>query len=97
MKTVDYIPEDLPPLDGVEKEKLRKIAALPDTQIDLDDMPELTVEQLAAMERGKLYRPIKKQITARLDADVLHWLKSKGKGYQTRMNDLLRAAMLNDL
>ena len=42
---------------------------------------------------GKFYRPIKKPLTIRLDADVLDWLKSKGKGYQTRLNSLLRTAM----
>jgi uncharacterized protein (DUF4415 family) len=41
------------------------------------------------------YRPVKKQITARVDADVLAWLKSQGKGYQSRMNAILRDAMLN--
>jgi len=38
---------------------------------------------------------VKKQITARVDADVLAWLKSDGKGYQSRMNAILRQAMLN--
>nr|WP_082005733.1 BrnA antitoxin family protein [Halocynthiibacter namhaensis] len=46
------------------------------------------------MQRGGIYRPVKKQITARLDADVLAWLKSQGKGYQSRMNAILRDAML---
>ncbi|MDE0347407.1 MAG: BrnA antitoxin family protein [Boseongicola sp.] len=38
---------------------------------------------------------MKKQITTRVDADVLVWLKSGGKGYQSRMNAILRQAMLN--
>ncbi len=42
---------------------------------------------------GKFYRPIKKPLTIRLDADVLAWLKSQGKGYQTRLNRWLRTAM----
>jgi uncharacterized protein (DUF4415 family) len=43
-------------------------------------------------ERGKLYRPVKQQLTLRLDADVIHWFKShaKGGGYQTRINQALR-------
>ena len=41
------------------------------------------------------YRPVKKQITARVDADVLAWLKSQGKGYQSRMNAILRREMLS--
>jgi uncharacterized protein (DUF4415 family) len=44
---------------------------------------------------GKFYRPIKKPLTIRLDADVLAWLKGQGRGYQTRINALLRSAMDN--
>jgi len=47
------------------------------------------------VQRGAFYRPVKRQITARVDADVLVWLKSQGKGYQSRMNAILRDAMLN--
>ena len=43
---------------------------------------------------GKFYRPVKKPVTVRIDADVLAWLKAQGKGYQTRINGLLRSAML---
>jgi uncharacterized protein (DUF4415 family) len=45
-------------------------------------------------ERGKFYRPIKQQLTVRVDADVLEWLKSQGSGDQSRLNDILRSAML---
>ena len=41
----------------------------------------------------RFYKPVKQQITARLDSDVLHWLKSQGKGYQSRMNEILREKM----
>lgn len=51
--------------------------------------------QLAEMRRPEHFRPVKQQITARVDADVLAWLKSQGKGYQSRMNAILRDAMLN--
>jgi uncharacterized protein (DUF4415 family) len=47
--------------------------------------------------RGKFYRPNKKQITAKVDADVLDWLKSQGKGYQSRMNAILRREMLESV
>jgi len=40
------------------------------------------------------YRPLKKAVNVRLDADVIEWLQSAGKGYQTRMNAILRNAML---
>ncbi len=49
------------------------------------------------MTRGHFYRPIKRQVTARLDADVLAWLKSGGQGYQTRMNAILRSVMLKEI
>ncbi len=42
---------------------------------------------------GKFYRPIKKPLKIRVDADVLAWLKGQGRGYQTRINALLRSAM----
>jgi uncharacterized protein (DUF4415 family) len=47
--------------------------------------------------RNPFYRPVKKQLTLRLDADVIAWLRRQGKGYQTRANALLRAAMLEDV
>jgi uncharacterized protein (DUF4415 family) len=71
--------------------ELRALAALPDHLIDLADIPEVTDWRGAVV--GKFYRPIKKSLTIRLDADVLAWLRSKGPGYQTRINRLLRAAM----
>lgn len=47
--------------------------------------------------RRKMFRPVKRSTTIRLDADVLDWLKAGGKGYQTRMNAILREAMRRDL
>jgi uncharacterized protein (DUF4415 family) len=61
--------------------------------IDLSDLPEVRDWDGAMV--GKFYRPIKKPLTLRVDADVLAWLKSQGKGYQTRINEILRSAMLN--
>jgi len=48
---------------------------------------------LAKAEIGKFYRPKKKPVTMRLDADVIEWLKEDGRGYQTKANWLLRQAM----
>jgi uncharacterized protein (DUF4415 family) len=42
---------------------------------------------------GRFYRPVKEAVTIRLDADVLDWLKQGGRGYQTRVNKILRAVM----
>jgi uncharacterized protein (DUF4415 family) len=70
---------------------LAALAALRDEEIDLTDLPEVLDWSGAVV--GKYYRPIKKSLTIRLDADVLAWLKAQGRGYQTRINMLLRAAM----
>lgn len=45
---------------------------------------------------GKYYRPMKTQITFRVDNDVLQWLKSKGDGHLTRINAILRERMENE-
>jgi uncharacterized protein (DUF4415 family) len=70
---------------------------------DFSDCPELTDEQLAQMKPSHLrdimknYKPIKKTVNVRLDADVIEWLQNGGKGYQTRMNAILREAMLRSV
>ena len=93
-KTVSYTLDTLPPLTETQRQHLDALASQPDAQIDLSDIPELTDAQLAQMQPAAHYRPIKKQITARVDADVLAWLKSQGKGYQSRINTILRREML---
>jgi uncharacterized protein (DUF4415 family) len=74
-----------------QKKELAVVAALRDAQIDFSDASEVRDWSHAVV--GKFYRPIKKSLTIRLDADVLAWLKAQGRGYQTRINKLLRAAM----
>jgi len=71
--------------------ELKALAEMPDEDIDFSDIPELTSVEGAAI--GKFYRPIKQPVTIRLDADVLDWLKKGGKGYQGRVNAILREAM----
>ena len=78
-------------LSKEQKRDIAAIAAMKDEDIDLSDMPE--VVDWSKAEMGKFYRPPKKAVTMRLDADVLEWLKEYGKGYQTRVNLLLRHAM----
>jgi uncharacterized protein (DUF4415 family) len=97
MPTVEYTLDTLPELTEERRKELAKLDALPADQIDTSDIPELTDEQWVSAVRGRFYRPIKQQITARLDADVLAWLKAGGQGYQTRMNAILRRAMMVDL
>ena len=62
-----------------------------DEEIDFKDIPLISDWSKAAV--GTLYRPIKKSLTIRVDADVLAWLRGQGNGYQTRINSLLRKAM----
>jgi uncharacterized protein (DUF4415 family) len=71
--------------------ELAALARMPDEKIDLTDAPEVREWRGAVV--GKFYRPIKSQVTIRVDADVLAWLKGEGRGYQTRINKLLREAM----
>jgi len=93
-KIVSYTPETLPPLTEERIAELKALAARPDSEIDFSDIPELTAEQWKKGIRGRFYRPVKRQITARVDADVLEWLKAEGKGYQSRINAILRREML---
>ena len=81
-------------LSAEKRRELQKLAKRPDSEIDLSDAPELTAEQWKKGIRGAFYRPVKRQITARVDADVLEWLKAQGKGYQSRINAILRREML---
>jgi uncharacterized protein (DUF4415 family) len=71
--------------------ELRSLAALPDDAIDTSDAPELA--SWSGAQRGLFYRPVKKQLTLRLDADVIAWFKGRTTptvGYQTRINQVLR-------
>lgn len=77
------------------KKELAALAAKPESEIDFSDLPATTEHDWQGAVRGKFYRPIKQQLTVRIDADILEWLKSQGKGYQSRLNDILREAMLN--
>jgi uncharacterized protein (DUF4415 family) len=96
-KSVSYTLETLPPLTEKQRRHLESLAGAPEDGIDCSDMPELTDAHLAEMTPGAQYRPIKRQITARVDADVLAWLKSQGRGYQSRLNAILRREMLEQL
>jgi uncharacterized protein (DUF4415 family) len=73
--------------------EIRVLRRMKDREIDTSDIPS-TIDWSKAVV-GKFYRPIKKPLTIRLDADVLAWLKGQGRGYQTRINALLRHAMEN--
>jgi uncharacterized protein (DUF4415 family) len=74
-----------------QTKEIQALKRLKDEDIDLSDIPERLDWSNAVV--GKFYRPRKKSLTIRIDADVLAWLRSQGKGYQTRINALLREAM----
>ena len=71
--------------------EIRALKRMKESDIDTTDIPPISDWSKAIV--GKFYRPIKKPLTIRLDADVLAWLKGQGRGYQTRINTLLRTAM----
>ena len=78
-------------LSRKQAKELAALGRMPDDEIDLSDAPELRDWSRAVV--GKFYRPIKRPVTIRVDSDVLTWLKRQGRGYQTRINKLLREAM----
>jgi uncharacterized protein (DUF4415 family) len=86
-----------PPLTDQQKAELEALESMPDGDIDYSDIPPLSDEFWKNAIRNPFYKPTKTLTTVRLDSDVLMWLKSKGKGYQTRINAILREAMLREL
>lgn len=72
--------------------QLDRLAALPDDQIDTTDIPEVSAEAWHHARRPGLYRPLKKPVTLRLDADIVTWFKehTQDHGYQTEINRVLR-------
>ncbi|EDU61054.1 BrnA antitoxin family protein [Providencia stuartii] len=87
---------ELPPLTDTQKSRLKQISEMDDSRVNTSDIPELPIELWLQGQRGKFYKPVKTATTVRIDNDVIDWLKSQGKGYQTRMNAILRDAMLKD-
>jgi uncharacterized protein (DUF4415 family) len=85
------------PLTPTQRREVARLAAASDRQIDYSDIPQLTPNFWKNAVRNPFYRPVKRQVTVRLDADVIAWLRQPGKGYQSRLNRLLRAAMLEDV
>ena len=69
-----------------QAEELHRLAG--QKTVDTSDIPE--VGDWSGAERGRFYRPVKKQVTLRIDADVISWFKSSGDKYQTKINAALR-------
>ncbi len=82
------------PLTTEQRADLDALAAMPDDKINIADLPEQV--DWSGAKRGMFYRPIKKQITLRIDADLIEWFRRQStpdSGYQTRINEALRAYM----
>ena len=78
-------------LTSEQRAELKSLAALRDDAIDTSDAPEIL--DWSDAKRGLFYRPVKQQVTLRLDSDVVAWFKShtrSNEGYQTRINRALR-------
>ena len=86
--------QNLPPLTRRQKAELAALARMPDAQIDYSDIPPLDEAFWKNAVQNPFYKPKKTSTTVRVDADVLAWLKAQGKGYQTRLNAILRSAMM---
>jgi len=76
------------PLTPQLQAELDALAAMPDSEIDTAEMPPITNWSHAV--RGPFYRPIKRPLSLRVDADIIDWFQRQGQGYQTRMNGALR-------
>jgi uncharacterized protein (DUF4415 family) len=70
------------------EEQMATLKQKADKDIDFSDIPEIT--DWSGMVRGKFYRPIKKQVSLRIDADILDWFKNHNPQYQTAINTALR-------
>ena len=82
-------PKNLPPLTEQERAQLGAVAAMPDDQIDYSDAPYLP--DAVWMKAAEQLPHTKRQITLRIDADVLDFFKQDGARYQSRMNAVLRS------
>ena len=94
MKIVRYSSENVP---KPTKKDWDRVAAIKDEEIDCSDIPELKdLSGFRPFIDRRMYKPIKIAVTCKLDADIVAWLKQSGKGYQTRMNSILRHVMVHE-
>ena len=91
---VRYKQGELPALTQERKAELKALADMPDSEVDYSDIAPLTPEFWKNAVPNPFYKPIKTHASVRIDSDVMAWLKSEGTGYQTRMNAILREAMV---
>lgn len=89
---------DLPSLSEEQLKEIEALKAMSDDQIDTSDIPEATEKMLASghLYYAKSLKMPKTGIHVLIDDDNLEWLKNPGKGYQPRLNNVLRWARLNN-
>jgi len=88
------IRHNLKTLPPINKEDLDQVDAIKDEDIDYSDIPETTnFTNFRPWEQRQMFKPVKVAVTCKLDADIVAWLKQGGKGYQTRLNTILRQVM----
>jgi uncharacterized protein (DUF4415 family) len=91
MKTVRYSSGNVP---KPTRKDWNRLDSVKDEDIDCSDIPEITdFSKFRPWEDRRMYKPIKVTVTCKLDADIVAWLKREGKGYQTRLNAILRQVM----
>lgn len=83
-------------LSDTQRWELAALAGKTEGELDFSNVPATSEQDWQDAVRGKFYRPVKQQLTVRIDADVLAWLKKDGRGYQSRLNEILRSAMINN-
>jgi uncharacterized protein (DUF4415 family) len=73
----------------------KKLSSMKDADIDLSEIPEISPQIFARGIVRRGLKPVvrKKQLTLRMDSDVIDWFRKQGQGYQTKINSLLRAYM----
>ena len=76
------------PLTPQLRAELDALASIQESEIDTAEMPP--IEDWSNAVRGALFRPIKRPLSLRIDADIIDWFQRQGSGYQTRMNTALR-------
>jgi uncharacterized protein (DUF4415 family) len=89
--------QNMPALTAKQRAEVAALAAQSDKQINKSDIAPLGDAFWKSAVRNPFYKATKQSTTVRLDSDVLQWLKSGGSGYQTRLNTILRDAMLREI
>ena len=91
MKTVRYSSENVA---KPTKKDWDRLDSVKDEDIDYSDIPVITdFSKFRPLEQRQMFKPVKVAVTCKLDADIVAWLKQGGRGYQTRLNTILREAM----